>query len=572
MGAIKYILTAFLFSAISMSVHAQDTTHKFNRYDSLRGYLNPARSCYKVTFYDLNITVNPDKKEISGSNTIHFKALKDMDSMQVDLFKNMVVDSIMLEVYDLLFIPSHNHPRENRKQDTSYFIKVNCTRDSNSIFVHFPYSPLAKKHSWKIQIFYHGHPTEATNPPWDGGFVWKNDSNGKPWVTVACEGVGASLWWPCKDHLSDKPDSMRITCAMPAGLFCKANGRFRKFRNVPGPDNYISYEWFVSYPINTYDVTINIGDYTHLLYLYYSKVVDELDLNLYFLQYHAQQAEDHIREVYDMMQCYEKYFGPYPFKRDGYSLVETPYWGMEHQSAIAYGNNFKLNEYGFDFILIHETAHEWFGNSLSCNDQSEMWLNESFATYAEALYVEYSQGYKKSVQYLLEQKQQIVNKVPMIGPRDVNAYQRSDNDIYYKGAWMLHTLRTMINNDSLWFKIIHNYATKNAYSIVTTDTFINLVNRMTGKDYRPFFIQYLTKRQPPKLVYTLEQIGNDVRFTGHVQADVDGLEMPLKVEMEDGHIVPTKLTSKEDKIIFQNTKLSQIHVDDLLFIVQKVKE
>ena len=361
---------------------------------------------------------------------------------------------------------------------------------------------------------------------------------------------------------------MRITCAIPAALFCKANGRFRKFRNMPGFDNYVSYEWFVSYPINTYDVTLNIGDYTHLKYMYYSKPVNELDLNLYFLQYHAQQAEDHVREVYDMMQCFEKYFGPYPFKNDGYSLVETPYWGMEHQSAIAYGNHFKINEYGFDFILIHESAHEWFGNSLSCNDQSEMWLHESFATYAEALYVEDTKGYKRSVEYLLMQRDKIENKVTMIGPRDVNAYEREDNDIYNKGSWMLHTLRTMINKDSLWFKILYTYATKNAYSTVTTDSFINLVNRMTHKDYRPFFIQYLYKIQPPKLAYTLKQIGSNVRFTFHLQADIDSLVMPMKLDYPDGYSIPYKVSRKEETIEFKNRKVANIKVDDWLFNVK----
>lgn len=294
-------------------------------------------------------------------------------------------------------------------------------------------------------------------------------------------------------------------------------------------NGFKEFKWKVSYPINTYNVTLNIADYAHFSDTTLSGG-KPLALDYYVLPYNLEKAKKQFLQVKGMLKCYEKYFGPYPFHNDGYKLVETPYYGMEHQSAIAYGNNYKNESYGlpFDFIIIHESGHEWFGNSLSCTDEAEMWLHESFTTYAEALYVACTFGNNKSLQYLKDQKKLIKNNEPMIGSAGVNDFQRSDNDIYYKGSWMLHTLRNVIDNDTLWFDIIKSYALKYKLSAVTSENFIQHVNTKTGKDFKPFFTQYLTKASLPVFEYSVTNInGKNATLKYRWITEVKNFEMPL---------------------------------------------
>ncbi|MBC7921857.1 MAG: M1 family metallopeptidase, partial [Ferruginibacter sp.] len=367
----------------------------------------------------------------------------------------------------------------------------------------------------------------AVNPPWDGGFSWKKDSTGKPWVAVSCEGVGASLWWPCKDHPSDEPDSVRIRCQVPSSLTCVANGNLRSKRAMPG--GYAQYDWFVSYPINPYNVTLNIADYAHFTDAYAGADGAPLALDYYVLRANEKKARQHFQQVKPMLACYEKYFGPYPFPRDGYALVETPYWGMEHQSAVAYGNHYQNNAFGFDFIIVHESGHEWWGNSVSCRDHAELWIHESFGTYAEALYVEDTQGYDTMLRYLEEKKERIKNQHPILGPLSVNYHRWPDSDMYVKGTWMLHTLRNAIADDSLWFGLLRGLATDFRLQNITTEQVIAYVNRKTGKDYTYFFDQYLRHAQPPTLEYQLWAKGRSVSLRYRWQADVKGFAMPIRV-------------------------------------------
>lgn len=506
--AIIFIAFQILFSFV--------TEAQFTRQDSLRGTLSPIRSCYDVTFYDLKLKVIPTSQSIEGSNTIYYKSTTDFKKMQVDLFANM----------QIVNISQHNKP-----------LKFN--REGNAIFISF--TNIQKKgKAYAIKIDYRGKPQIAKNPPWDGGFSWKKDANGMDWIVVSCEGTGASLWFPNKDHLSDEPDSVRISCAVPKGLTCVSNGNLRSTKDLKSEsqvfDNkqldkissipYTEFEWFVSYPINNYNITLNIADYANFKDTYTAQDGEKLDLDYYVLKPNLEKAKIHFKQVKPMLACYEKYFGKYPFWKDGYALVETPYWGMEHQSAVAYGNNYKTNEYGFDFIIIHESGHEYFGNSLSCNDHAEMWIHESFTTYMEALYVECTQGYEKSIQYLEQQKAGIRNREPLIGPLGVN-YSQPDSDIYYKGTWMLHTLRNVVNDDKIWFETLKGLTTKFRITNVSTQQIIDYFNEKTGKNLTPYFDMYLKTKHIPTLQYQLILKNNNIVELRYRYKDATD-SMPIK--------------------------------------------
>lgn len=489
---------------------------QFTRQDSLRGTLSPIRACYDVTFYDLKLKVIPTAQTIEGSNTIHYKATTDFKKMQVDLFANMQIVNISQNDKPLKF-----------------------TREGNAVFINFVENQKKGKAN-SIKIDYRGKPQIAKNPPWDGGFTWKKDPNGKDWIVVSCEGVGASLWFPNKDHLSDEPDSVRINVAVPKGLTCVSNGNLRSAKELKADlqmvDNkqlneikslpYTEFEWFVSYPINNYNMTLNIADYANFKDVYTAQDGEKLDLDYYVLKPNLEKAKKHFQQVKPMLACYEKYFGKYPFWKDGYALVETPYWGMEHQSAVAYGNNYKMNEYGFDFIIIHESGHEYFGNSVSCNDHAEMWIHESFTTYMEALYVECTQGYEKSIKYLEKQKTGIRNGEALIGPLCVN-YPQPDSDIYYKGTWMLHTLRNVVNDDKIWFEALKEVATKFKIKNVTTEQIIECFNQKTGKNLSPYFDMYLRTKHLPTLQYQLTPKNNNTIELRYRYKDATDL-MPIK--------------------------------------------
>jgi len=489
--------------ALSFSSSAQKLPYKPTRDDTLRGTLTPVRTCYDVSFYDLQMNVDVKKHFISGNNVIRFHVVNDFDSIQVDLFSRMKIEKILFNGNELKY-----------------------RRELNSVFIRFPEMQHAGADE-EITISYSGNPIAAKNPPWDGGFVWKKDIKNRDWVGVACEGTGASSWWPCKDAITDEPDSMRMTFTVPTGLVCVSNGRLRDTLN--NGDGTTTWKFHVSYPINNYDVTFNLAHYAHFSDQYISGN-EKLDLNYYVLDYNLSQAMAQFQQVKGMMACYEKYFGPYPFPRDGYKLVETSYWGMEHQTAIAYGNDYINNKQGFDFIIVHESAHEWWGNNVTANDYADLWIHEGFATYAEALYVECTKSYNDAVDYLNTLRWQIRDSFPIIGPREID-YDgaRVDNDMYFKGAWMLHTFRSVLNDDSLFFQIIKSIQQEFALKIISTDQLIAFINRKAGKDYTPFFNQYLYHKSPPILEYKLKQKGKNLQLSYHWKTDVQNFEMPVEV-------------------------------------------
>lgn len=511
----RHLLVLLGMLASTWAVQAQRDFYKsysFDESDRLRGALRPERSCFDVTFYGLNLTVNPETRQINGYVDINFAVVQDFQKIQLDLAATMPIDRIVWGDTELRY-----------------------ERQFDAVFVAFP-QPLTKGNSGSIRVYYHGAPQVAANPPWDGGFVWAQDQKGNPWVGVACEGDGASIWWPNKDHLSDEPDSVLISIAAPSSLKCIANGQLRGTEDAP--NGYTRHNWFVSYPINNYNVTLNIGKYVHFADEYYSPADgDTLALDYYVLDYNEARAKVHFKQTNLILKAYEHYLGKYPYWEDGFALVETPYLGMEHQGAIAYGNKYMRGYLGgmiprdmdWDYIIVHETGHEYFGNSVSCNDIAEMWIHESFTTYLEALYVEYRYDYASAIRYLEGQRPFILNQQPIIGPKDVNWDDWEGSDHYYKGAWMLHTLRHAIQNDSLWWDLLKRFHLENINSHVTTDDFVRHVNKATGQEWTPFFEQYLTYTQPPILLYKTETTPQGLKVRFRWQTDVAAFNMPALI-------------------------------------------
>lgn len=554
-----FVLT--ILSSVQI-LSAQEPSHynwgPFTKADSLRGYLSPLRTCYDVTYYHLDVTVNPDSQSIRGSNTIRFKVDTAFSEMQVDLFANMKVDSIIFEDGTLL----------------KYY------REFGAVFIDMP-EELKQNSVHQIVFYYSGKPQIAVNPPWDGGFIWKKDKEGNPWVMVTCQKTGASLWWPNKDHQSDEPDSMLLSVTIPKNLEDISDGRLRS--KVELPDGKVQYNWFISYPINNYDVTVNIGKYAHFSDVYKSRdgnpnesLRDRLTLEYYVMPENLQKAKKQFKEVRTMLACYEKYFGKYAFYRDGYKLIESSHNGMEHQTAVAYGNHYTMGYEGrassavglkFDFIIIHESAHEWWGNSVTAKDIADMWIHESFGAYAEALYVEYSWGRKESLEYINAKKQNVRNDEPIIGPYNVN--HEGSGDMYDKGQLVLNTLRDIIGNDSLWFSILRGLQEKFAYQTVDADDIINYVNQRTNTDYNYFFEQYLRHATIPQLEVAITEKGDSTALRFKWNADVADFKMPIKVttsfkgiHSEKNHFELIHPTTKWQTMRLKNFDPKDFRVDE----------
>jgi len=533
---------------IFCSAHAQEPSHynwgPFTRADSLRGFLSPLRTCYDVTYYHLNIKVDTTDKSIAGYNAIRFRATTSFEKMQVDLFANMRVDSILFEDGTVL-----NYSREFG----AVFVTLPRQVDSGSVH--------------QITFYYSGVPQIAVNPPWDGGFVWKRDSRGRPWIMVTCQGTGASLWWPNKDHQSDEPDSMLLSVTIPSNLEDVSNGRLRS--KVDLGNGYTQYNWFISYPINNYDVTLNVGVYSHFGDVYTSRDGSKLTLDYYVLPENLSKAKKQFVEVKTMLACYEKYFGKYPFYRDGYKLIESSHNGMEHQTAVAYGNHYQMGYEGrasspeglkFDFIIIHESAHEWWGNSVTSRDLADMWIHESFAAYAEALYVEYNWGHKAALDYINGKRQNVRNDKPMIGPYNVN--QEGSGDMYDKGQLVLNTLRDVISNDRLWFSILKGFQQKYAYQTVDADDVINYIDDRTGQNYNYFFEQYYRYSSLPEFFAIVTKKGNECALRYKWNADVKDFHMPIKVTTSKGRFSFISPTTEWQTMDLKNFDPKDFKVDE----------
>src|SRR5438270_7385220 len=434
----------------------------FTHADTIRGSNTPQRSWWDASFYDLHVKVDPTDSSISGYNSITYRVVKPAREMQIDLQVPLVVDSIVQDGLGL----------SSRRDGNAFFVALVAAQPANA--------------TKTLSIYYHGKPTVAIRPPWDGGFVWAIASLGRRWIVTANEGLGASVWWPNKDYLADEPDSQRVAITVPDSLIDVSNGRLRS--TTPNPDGSTTYEWFVVNPINNYDVAVNAGHYAHLSDAYEGER-GRLTLDFYPIDYNVDTARKQFQQVKPMLQCFESWFGPYPWYEDGYKLVETPYLGMEHQSAVAYGNQYKNGYLGrdrsafghgllWDYIIIHESAHEWWGNSITMKDAADMWIHESFATYAEGLYTECQQGRQAGAEYIIGLRKRILNDTPIIGIYGVN--QEGSGDMYDKGANMLLTIRQLVDDDTRWRGILRGLGATFWHQTVTTGQIENYISTRSG--------------------------------------------------------------------------------------------
>ena len=512
------LLSAFLLAA--QMVHAQDP-RPLTRADTLRGSIGPARAWWDVTFYDLRLRVQPADSTIRGSNAITYRVLRPATEMQIDLMAPLEVDSMVQDGRRLAF----------RRDGDAFFVTLAAPQRTG-----------ARK---TVTVHYGGRPRVARNAPWDGGFVWARDSAGVPWVATAVQGLGASAWWPNKDTQADEPDSQRVALRVPREMTGVSNGRLR--RTTPHADGTTTYEWFVSSPINNYAVAISAGPYAHFSDTYQGEG-GRLTMDFWPLARNLEAARRQFAQAKPMLQCFERWFGPFPWYRDGFKLVETPFLGMEHQSAIAYGNGYRNGYLGrdlsgtglgleWDFIVIHESGHEWFGNNVTTRDIADMWVHEGFTNYSEGLYTECQQGKEAGARYMVGLRRAVQNDVPVVGPYGVN--RQGSGDMYMKASNMLHTIRQIIDDDERWRGILRGLNQTFGRKTVTGAEVQEYVSRQAGTNLGKVFEQYLTTTKIPVLEYRIDGGTLHYRWANVVP----GFDMPVKVTLSGtgfGVIRPTE--------------------------------
>lgn len=491
--------TAFINPLFGQNKEAAVSAAKI---DVLRGDYGRFRANNDLLFYHLDVRVDPDKKFLSGKNTIRFKMLKDDDRIQIDLHSALNVDKILWE----------NQP-------------LKYTRESRATLIDFP-ETLRKGEIYTIDFYYSGNPIETGR---FGGITFKKDSDGHFWVNTSCEGPGASIWFPNKDQWRDEVETMRISVSIPNDLTDVSNGKFVGKTDLG--DGYARWDWDVHYPINNYDVSMNIGNYVR-----FSNQYKDLPLDFYVLPANLEKAKKQFAQVNKMLEAYEHYFGEYPFKKDGYKLIEVPYAGMEHQSAVAYGNHFENGYYGrdwtgagislrFDFIIIHESGHEWFGNSVTAADRSDMWIHEGWTTYMELLYVERLWGRGDAIKYANGLKPKVKNDAPVIAARDTGTEPSQDQ--YFKGALFINTLRSVINDDKKWFKLIRDFYQRFKYQTIMTEDVAAFFNKETKMNLTPIFNQYLRHTEIPTLELKFDGKKSAVSYRWKVEES--DFAMPVRV-------------------------------------------
>ena len=492
-----------------------NTTFAYTRADSLRGGNGSGRNWWDVLHYRLHIQLDTAEKSIKGNSKIEFLVTAPInDSMQIDLQQPLEVDKIFLMGKDMQF-----------------------EREGNVVWVVGEFLSLQPGDTSILTIYYHGVPVAAKTPPWDGGIIWGKDSAGNAWMSVACQGLGASAWWPCKDIQSDEPDKgMVIRLNTPVNMTAVSNGKFSYGPVMANPTNS-SWEYVLKNPINTYDVAFYIGDYVH----WQDTMIGEkgvLNLNFYALKYNEEKARKQFAVTKQMLRCFEYWLGAYPFYEDGYKLVEAPFLGMEHQSAIAYGNQYKMGYLGrdrsntgvglgFDFIIIHESGHEWFGNNITARDVADNWIHEGFTTYTETLFAEQLQGKQKAYEYVQGQRLNIKNDKPVIGPYGV--HQHGSGDMYDKAANLVHMIRVMMNDDAKFRKLLRGMNEKYYHSFVTSADIESYINQVSGIDFSAIFNQYLRTTNIPELEYYIKKDQLFYKFN----KTVPGFTFPLELN-EDG--------------------------------------
>lgn len=507
----KYSVFLFLSALFIQNITAQGLLSKseiqFTRQDSLRGRITKERIWWDVKYYHLDIKVNPVDSTITGSNTIQYNVLDQYNRMQIDLQNPMEIYKVIQDGKPLQF-----------------------TREGNVYFIDL-IAPQNVGNTKELIVYYGGKPKIAVNPPWDGGITWKRDSNRNFFIASSCQGLGASVWWPNKDHMYDEVESMLISVNVPGNLMDVSNGRLQSVKKLK--DGTKTYNWIVTNPINNYGVNINIGDYVSFSEKYKGEKGD-LDCTYYVLRDNLAKAKEQFKDVPRMLKAFEHWFGPYPFYEDSYKLVEAPYLGMEHQSSVTYGNGFKNGYRGrdlsgtgwglkFDFIIIHESGHEWFANNITYKDIADMWIHESFTNYSESLFVEYYYGKEAGAAYVKGTRKGIKNDRPIIGNYDVN--NEGSGDMYPKGGNMLHTIRQIVNNDEKWRSILRGLNSTFYHQTVTTKQIEDYLTTEVGLDLSTVFNQYLRDTRIPTLEYFFKENYLGFRWSNCVE----GFNMPIKV-------------------------------------------
>ena len=514
----RFFLTIFFcvfLSFLSFSQGLMDQKNNTTRQDTLRGSITPERSWWDLNYYHLDISVNPEKKYIEGSNLVYYKVLSSNNVMQIDL----------QEPLELLMAKQEGEELEIQKEGNAYFINLKRNQIVGSLE--------------KIKLFYKGNPREAVNAPWDGGISWEKDDNGNHFIASSCQGLGASVWWPNKDHMYDEVDSMKISVNVPKGLTNVSNGRLLE---IEEKKNSNTFHWFVNNPINNYGVNINIGDYVR-----FSEVYDgengNLDLDYFVLSYNLAKAKEQFKQVPMMIEAFEHWFGPYPFYEDSFKMVEAPYLGMEHQSSITYGNGYTNGYKGssypsnskwglkFDYIIIHEGGHEWFANNITYRDIADIWIHEGFTTYSENLYVEYFYGKEAGAEYVISSRKGISNFKPIItGEYGVN--RESSGDIYAKGANVLHTLRQLTKDDELWRDTLRGINKDFFHQTVSSNQIENYISKKLNINLKKFFDQYLRDTRIPIFEYEI----NDGELKYRWSNVINGFNMPIEINLDNKSI------------------------------------
>ena len=526
-----------------LNTYVQSRAQKYSAQDTLRGSITPERIWWDLVYYDLDVTVQPKVKSIRGTNTIHYKVVSPNNIMQIDLQPPMkLINAVQDEV------------------------ELSINQNGNAHFIQLEKKQNRKKIE-QIVLHFEGQPKEAINAPWDGGFSWKKDYNGNDFIATSCQGIGASVWWPNKDHMYDEVDSLQMKITVPKHLKAVGNGRLRA---VTKNEKTASYTWFVSNPINNYGVNINIGDYVDFSETYNGEK-GNLDMHYFVLKDNLSKAKKQFLDAPKMMKAFEYWFGPYPFYEDSYKLVEVPYLGMEHQSSVTYGNRYMDGYLGrdlsgtgwglkFDFIIIHESGHEWFANNITNKDIADMWIHEGFTAYSENLFLDYYYGKEASSEYVIGTRKRIRNDRPIIGNYNVNA--EGSSDMYYKGANMIHMLRQFTKNDEKWRGILRKMNAKFHHQTVTTQQIESFLSDEIDLDLHSFFNQYLRDVRIPTLEYNIDKNILHYRWTNVVE----GFEMPIEYESNKQWqwLYPT--VSWQTKAINSST----ITVDEDYYITTKI--
>ena len=540
----NYIM-ASLFALSLSSAYAQElfSERLYTRKDSLRGSVTKERIWWDLLKYDLHVAVNPEDQSIKGSNTVRYKVVERYNVLQIDLQSPMVIEKVSQDGKLLEII----------QDGFAHFIKL--SKDQNPGEIN------------ELKIEFSGKPQPAKRAPWDGGFTWSKDASGKHFIATSCQGIGASLWWPCKDHMYDEPDNgMAININVPGNLVAVSNGRLKKEKTEKNKTK--TYTWEVVNPINNYGVNINVGDYVHFSEKYKGEK-GILDMDYWVLRPNLEKAKIHFKDATRTVEAFEHWFGPYPFYEDSYKLVEVPYLGMEHQSSVTYGNGYQKGYLGsdlsytgwglkWDYIIVHESGHEWFANNITYKDIADMWVHEGFTMYSESLFVEYFYGKAAGAEYSRGVRFGIENSKPLIGDYGVNS--EGSSDMYNKGNNLLHTLRQIANDDEKWRAALRGLNKEFYHQTITTKQIEDYMAKSLGLQLDSFFDQYLRDYRIPVFEYWVK----DGVLLYHWSNCIDSFDMPVKIYVNGiEKVLKPTVSPKMEKL---ETKEASIKVDPDFYV------